>query len=125
MVQAEFATAMLKACQQAGIHTCLETTLHAPWAALESALVWTDLLICDLKCADAEKHARATGVRNDTVLENLARASRATDQIIVRIPVIPGFNDDMDDLDAAASLLEEKMDVRPIEVQLLEFMHRG
>jgi pyruvate formate lyase activating enzyme len=125
LVQAEFTCALLERCRQVGIRTCLESTLHARWDVVERALAHADLLIADFKCADSAKHARVTGVPNDTILENLVRAADRTDQIIVRIPVIPGFNDGDADCAAAADFLERNLLGRIREVQLLEFMRMG
>ena len=125
LVQADFAAAILRRCRQAGIHTCLESTLYASWEALEPVLDLSDLLICDVKCIDAEKHARFTGVGNEAILDNLARATRKTDQVIVRVPVIPGFNDTLEDARAIGQFLVDGLQGAIREVQLLEFMHLG
>ncbi len=68
----------------------------------------TDLFLCDLKHMDSEKHERFTGVGNNLILDNIKRLSEAGNEIIIRIPVIPGFNDDQANIEAtgkfAASL---------------------
>ena len=125
LVQAAFAQELLARCREAGIRTCLESTLHGPWDALEALLRVSDLLIADFKCDDARRHERFVGCDNLTVKENLLRAATLTDQIIVRVPVIPGFNDDEDELAAIRDFLTRNLLGRILEVQVLEFMHLG
>ena len=125
LVQAAFAKALLARCRQAGIHTCLSSTLHAPWEVAQPVLRETDVLLADFKCADADKHERFTGVRNDTISANLIRAAREECDIVIRIPVIPGFNDAPADAEAAIAFLDAHLAGRIREVQLLEFMHLG
>lgn len=125
LVQAAFAAKLLGRCHEAGIHTCLETTLSVPWNVAKPVLDEADLLIVDVKCLDSQLHARCTGRSNEAVLENLVRAADETDQIIVRVPVIPGFNDDAGELAAIRAFLVQNLLGRIREVQLLEFMHLG
>ena len=124
LVQAAFTREVLRRCREAGIATCLETTLHAPWDVLEPLIDEADLLIADFKCADEQRHEQFTGLGNQLIVENLLRAASKTDQIVVRVPVIPGFNDD-DELAAIRAFLQQNLLGRIREVQLLEFMHLG
>lgn len=125
LLQPAFVRELFRRCRQQGIHTCLETTLHAPYDVIEAALELCDLLICDVKCVHAELHERHTGQSNDLVLENLLRATQKTDQIVVRVPVVPGFNADEEELSAIEAFFVQNLLGRIREVQLLEFMHLG
>jgi pyruvate formate lyase activating enzyme len=92
LLQPDFARDVLRACRDIGIDTALETAGHVPWAALEEAAPWVDHLLFDVKHLDSDVHRRHTGVRNTLILENLRRVMPLARQVIVRIPVIPGFN---------------------------------
>jgi pyruvate formate lyase activating enzyme len=98
--QAEFAAALLKGCGAKGIHTAVETAGPVPWSHLEGALPHIDLFLYDLKHMDPEKHSRATGADNRLILENLERLARSGAPLILRTPVIPGFNDTVPELKA-------------------------
>jgi len=96
LFQCQFTRELLKACQAESIRTAIETCGFAPWECLELVLPHLDLLFYDVKHSDTDQHRRLTGQSNELILENLARAARVFDHgtIIVRIPVIPGLNDD-------------------------------
>ena len=96
MAQSDFTIELLKHLKEAGFHTALDTSGFAQWERLERALEYTDLVLYDLKHMDPEKHKQYTGVSNERILENLQRTSELGKRIWVRIPLIPGANDDID-----------------------------
>jgi pyruvate formate lyase activating enzyme len=77
------------------IHTAMET--NATSERFDSFLGLVDWLICDLKCIDAARHKEWTGLTNDVILRNIHSAVRRRKQLVIRIPLIPGFNDDVDE----------------------------
>ncbi|MDR2618395.1 MAG: glycyl-radical enzyme activating protein, partial [Treponema sp.] len=93
LLQADFAAAALSALKHEGVHTAIETASNLEWEAFEKVLPFTDLFICDIKASSAELHRLGTGVSNGLILENLRRLSGTGAEILLRIPVIPGFND--------------------------------
>jgi pyruvate formate lyase activating enzyme len=100
------------------IHTTVDTSCYAEPEIVESVAERTDLFLCDLKHTDNEIHERFTGVGNDLILENIRCISQAGKKIIIRIPIIPGFNDDPANIEAtgrfAASLPRvERIDILP------------
>jgi pyruvate formate lyase activating enzyme len=94
LYQPGFALQFLKACQEKGLHTALDTCGYAPWEVFEEILAYTDLVLFDVKHLDPEMHLRGTGVENGLVLANLRKTldSRRAG-VWIRIPVIPGYND--------------------------------
>jgi pyruvate formate lyase activating enzyme len=114
LAQPAFSAAVLERCRAEGLHTCLDTSGQAPWADLERALRWTDLVLYDFKIADPVRHREWTGVANDLILENLARLDARGTPIEVRMPVIPGVNDDAENLDAAATFLAPLRSIRSV-----------
>lgn len=73
-----------------GIHTALETNGTHPELMQLSSL--TDYLILDCKHYDSVKHKRFTGEGNETVLSNVRTAASTRTQLLIRIPLIKGFN---------------------------------
>jgi pyruvate formate lyase activating enzyme len=65
----------------------------------------TDLLLYDLKIMDDALHRRYTGVGNELILNNLKALSHAGATVWVRIPLIPGINDDDENIEATAAFL--------------------
>jgi len=93
MAQPEFTIELLRLLKKEGYHTALDTCGYAPWGKLEQALDYTDLVLFDLKHMDSIQHQQYTGVGNELILENLDRTSGLGKPIWVRIPLIPGVND--------------------------------
>lgn len=89
----EFAREILIECKAAGIHTAIETAGHFDWSVFEMVLPFTDLFLFDLKHLDPEIHKAYIGADNRLIMGNLAKLAEATKNIVVRTPVIPGFND--------------------------------
>lgn len=122
MAQVDFLAALLAACRAERLHTCVDTSGCVPWENFERILATTDLFLYDLKIMDSAAHRRLTGVDNHLVLENLRRLSAATDAIWIRFPVIPGVNDDPENIDATIDFLGT---IRCRQVNLLPYHELG
>lgn len=124
-MQPDFAEALLRLARDAGIHTALETSGHTQWAVLTRLLPHLDLLLYDVKQIDSEVHRRHTGLGNELILENLRRiAALPAPQLIVRVPVIPGFNADAASLAAIAAFVLS-LGHRVSEINLLPYHTLG
>lgn len=88
---------LLAVAKERGISTALETTGNAPRAALEQVLPLVDLFLFDMKHPHREKLKSYTGADLELVLDNLSLCAKLG-QVIVRIPVIPGFNNSREEL---------------------------
>jgi pyruvate formate lyase activating enzyme len=93
LLQDAFLLAACRECRKAGIHTALETSGHAPWESLERLVPFLDLIFFDFKHPDSWAHRQNTGVGNRRILKNLRMLNARRAPLVVRIPVIPGFND--------------------------------
>lgn len=117
LAQPAFLAEALHSCRLREIHTVLDTSGYAPWAALDALRTDVDLFLYDVKLVDDHRHRDVTGVSNATILENLARLAAAGHEIVLRLPLIPGVNDDEDNLrdtaTLAAALGVARVDVLP------------
>lgn len=102
--QPAFLAACLDACRREGIHTAVDTCGFASLEVATAITRRTDLLLWDLKHLHPERHRELTGVPLDPILANLQAASRLGIPVWLRIPVIPGVNDDPANLRAVAAL---------------------
>ena len=118
----DFAITLLSALQAEGIHTAIETSGYCAPDILDRAAAHLDLILFDLKHWDEEKHIQGTGVSNHIILENMKRIISQGKNLLPRIPVIPGFNDALNDAEEFSKLLR-KMGIA--KVQLLPFHRFG
>lgn len=100
LLQADFLVALLQACRDLGIHTALDTCGFAKWETLDRVRPLVDLFLYDIKLMDPRKHRKYTLVFNSRIQENLKRLASLGHHITIRVPVIPGINDDMENLHA-------------------------
>jgi pyruvate formate lyase activating enzyme len=119
LAQPSFLMALLTECQKKGIHTTLDTCGFAPRASFEKIIDKVGLFHYDLKLMDPQKHRMYTGEPSGIILENLKRLSEENKKIVIRLPVVPGINDDEDNLSQMADFLRSLKTVT--EISLLPF----
>ncbi|GFE61667.1 glycyl-radical enzyme activating protein [Geobacter sp. AOG2] len=121
LMQFEFLRALLVACREQGIRTAVDTGGFAPLEHLLEISKLADLFLYDLKLMDDRRHCEATGLGNRQVLDNLAALGLVHGAIWIRVPIIPGVNDDEANLAETACFTAGIQGVR--QVNLLPF-HR-
>jgi pyruvate formate lyase activating enzyme len=114
--QIKFLREALLACKERKLHTVVDTSGHTAWENLNWILPLVDLFLYDVKIMDMNKHIQYTGLSNRQILPNLQKLSEAGAHILVRIPLIPGINDDDENLDACATFLAKLPDLDGVEV---------
>lgn len=102
--------------QREGIPCAMDTCGEVPWSAFEAVLPVTELFLFDLKQMDPERHRRCTGVSNERILENLRRLSDTGKEIEIRMPLVPGFNDEEENLEAAGRFLAGLKPLRGVRI---------
>lgn len=123
MLQIDFLEEILGECKTQGIHTAIDTAGHIPYSSFERILPYTDLFLYDIKCMDSETHKRYTGVSNELILANLARLLKSGAPIWVRIPIINGVNDTIEEMLKIRSFFEENG--FPERIELLPYHAMG
>ncbi len=93
LYQSKFSAALLRACKEDGINTAIETTGFSEFENIVPVLEHLDLCLMDIKHISSEKHKRFTGVPNELIKENAAKIAKTVKELIIRVPVIPTFND--------------------------------
>jgi pyruvate formate lyase activating enzyme len=114
--QAKFLIAMLKSCKKKRIHTALETCGHGDAKALLEASIYLDLIHFDIKHLDPEIHKSGTGVSNDVILKNLKKLDAKGIELIIRVPVVPGYNDSEEHIRAIAEFCATLRSVKKVEL---------
>lgn len=99
-----FTAELLRLCKEDGIHTAVETCGFASEDALKRVLAFCDLVLFDIKETDGERHKAYTGVPLEPILHNLRQIDAAGIPVLLRAPVIPGWNDREEHLQAVREL---------------------
>lgn len=114
MSQFEFVDRLLEELQ--GIHVCMETSGYGLTRQYERLLGRVDLFLFDYKATDPDTHRRLCGVDNRLILDNIRFLCENGADIILRLPLVPGVNDDDRHLEAAAELIRRNPSIRRGEV---------
>ncbi|RIE12910.1 glycyl-radical enzyme activating protein [Candidatus Cryosericum odellii] len=121
-MQSAFLRSLLEACQDEGISTAVESCGMTDRQDLLGMADKVDLFLYDVKLMDQARHGEATGVGNETILTNLAALATAHAHVIVRFPVIPGVNDDSENVSLMIAMMR-RLGLR--EIDLLPYHRIG
>ena len=123
MTQADFVGEIFRRCREEGIHTALDTCGYFDPENIEKVLPYTDLVLYDIKMMDSAKHKELTGCGNELILDNLRRIVEYPAKVYIRIPVIPEYNDSVNELTEIARFVK---DLDPsLHVDLLPYHRFG
>lgn len=112
-----------KMCKEKGISTMVESCGFAKFEGFKDALPYIDGMFMDIKHIDSEKHRELTGQGNELILENIRKISEGGMPITIRTPVVPGYNDDVENIRAIAEFVGTLPTVR--EYELLAYHNLG
>lgn len=98
LLQPEFAKAVFALCKARGINTAIETTGAVDFEKIKDVIPYIDYFLMDIKHMNSEKHKAYCGQGNERVLENAKKISALAKSYSVRVPVIPGFNDSLEEI---------------------------
>jgi pyruvate formate lyase activating enzyme len=121
--QPDFLSEILEQCRKKEIHATLDTCGLAPADVLERVAEKTDLFLYDLKAINENKHIAFTGESNRLILENLKRLAAKGKKVVVRIPIVPGVNDDDENIRGTAEFLRSLGTIS--EISLLPYHKLG
>ena len=120
--QSEFLEGLLNGCREKKIHTAVDTSGYISWEILNKISPKVDLFLYDLKIMEDKRHKKYTGVSNEIILENLKKLSSIHNNISVRFPVIPGINDDYQNIKKTGEFLSS---LKITQVNLLPYHYIG
>ena len=116
LYQAGFVYQVAEQLKRAGIHTALDTAGDVPWSRFEEALDVIDLVLYDIKTADRALHKRLTGRDNDLILANARLLAKRDVPLHIRLVIVPGVNDGMDDLRARMEFITKLATVKQVDL---------
>ena len=116
ILQIDFTEALLRTAKEEGLHCAIETSGHGHFSRFERIFPYVDLYLYDIKEMDNERHIDFTGVPNALILSNLKELHSRGAQIILRLPIIPGYNDRDDHFRDVASLVKSLPNLAGVEI---------
>ena len=117
LAQYDFSLELLKKAKENGIHTAVETCGYAEKSKILEIAKYVDLFLFDCKETDQELHKKYTGVDNKIILDNLKALSDAGSKIILRCPIIPGFNDRAEHFKGISETADKFSEIEHIEIE--------
>jgi len=122
IIQPEVAANLLFACKEQGINTAVETSGYGRLSSLLQIAECTDLFLYDLKLMDSKRHFFYTGVHNESILENVAQLIRRKYNVLIRVPLLKGVNDDAENIEQMAQFLKPFTEYRNFKgVEILPY----
>ncbi len=88
-----------------GYGMTIETSGYFDFEEVKASLERMDMIFMDLKHIDSEIHEKYTGVANRRILENMKRLQQLPAEVVIRIPVIGGVNNDEDNIRRSAAFV--------------------
>jgi pyruvate formate lyase activating enzyme len=125
LLQPDFVRAVFEQCREEGINTCLESALFVKQELLDEVLPITDLFIADIKTMDSRKHRERCGTDNALILSNFRYLASREAPLVVRTPVLKGFNATDEEITAIGRFILEDLDNRVLQYQLLPYRQLG
>lgn len=124
LCQPEFSRDLLRAAKERGINTAIESMACADFEKIRQLLPYLDLYLMDIKHTNPEKHKEFTGRSNELMMENARRvALSGQTRLIIRVPVIPSFNDTVEEIRGIAEFADTLPGVE--ELHLLPYHRLG
>ncbi|MBN1658666.1 MAG: glycyl-radical enzyme activating protein [Anaerolineae bacterium] len=124
LAQAGFVRELVDVCWVRGIAMVLETSGYFSWDAASEILARMDLIFLDLKHMDSVVHQRLTGRDNRIILENAVRIASQGWPLVIRVPLVPGMNDGVENLEATAEFVACRLD-GALGVEILPYHSLG
>ncbi len=116
LAQPQFCLELLKQAKQRNTHTVIDTSGYVKWDIFQETLAVTDLFLFDIKADDVELHKGLTGVENTRIKENLKQLIEHNAPVIVRIPLIPGCNDNPSEMEGIARMIKGFKSAPPVHL---------
>lgn len=126
MQQFEFSQELLYMAKEKGFHTCIDTSGYSSKSHFEKILPLVDLFLFDYKETNPQRHLEFIGVKQHLILANLQYLVQNKKSVVLRCPIVPGYNDHEEHFEGIAKLSDqydlpvnvlpyEKLDVHKVQ----------
>jgi len=93
LLQPDFCAAIARECKISQLHVIIDTAGNVDYEAFQAVIPYTDVFYFDVKAATEHDYQEWTGGSFKKTMENLTRLINDGCEVVVRIPIIPGYND--------------------------------
>ncbi|MBQ3384081.1 MAG: glycyl-radical enzyme activating protein [Erysipelotrichaceae bacterium] len=115
LLQSEFVEQCTDLLHENGIEICIDTASNLPWDQIKGVLGKCDTVLFDLKACDSNLHQKLTSVSNELILDNIRKIDQLDKELYVRMIIVPGLNDDINDLKARVDRVRELKSLKQID----------
>jgi pyruvate formate lyase activating enzyme len=122
--QGDFVIEAANLLRSQGVHVALDTAGYLPWTSLQKVVEAVDMVLYDIKAYDNDIHKACTGVGNEEILDNAKHIARMNKEIIIRMVIVPGWNDDFIDIKKRIMFVKE-LGSSVTRVDLLRYHNLG
>lgn len=121
----QYTSALCKMAHEDGIHTAIETSCYASRHTVETVFQDLDFAMIDIKHMNPALHKQYTGVSNEQILSNIQYVSRCFGKpIVIRFPIVPGYNDDLDNVRATGAFVQNNLG-KDARIDILPYHNLG
>lgn len=111
-----FCRELIRLCHAEGIHTAIDSCGYPCTEETLAALDAADLVLFDPKGLNSARHQENTGAGNEEILRTFEHLRATNKPVIVRAPLVPGYNDSPEELAALGLLLRESPNVERVDL---------
>lgn len=115
LLQSEFVEQCTDMLHENGIEVCIDTAGNLPWDQIKGVIGKCDTVLFDLKAFDRKLHQKLTSVSNELILDNIRKIDQLGKELYVRMIIVPGLNDDINDLKARVDRVRELKSLKQID----------
>ena len=116
LLQAEFVTEVTSILKKAGLHVAIDTCGSPITPATERLLEVADLFLLDIKMTTEEDYKRYTGGSLQATMAFLKRLEEMQKDVWIRHVVVPGINDNEEDIQRLANLINGYTSIKKVEL---------
>ena len=123
LLQVDFIEECIDKLHDEGISVCIDTAGNVSWNKAESVLKKCDIILYDVKTFNSDLHRKLTGCDNRLILDNLSRIDALDKELYVRMIIVPGLNDSLEDLRGRVDLVRNLKSL--IQIDFLKYHNLG
>lgn len=116
LLQPLFALEIFRLCQNAGIHTCIDTSGCLWNTEIENLISLTDYVLLDIKYTTDALYQKFVGCTIEAPLRFLSELQKRNVPTVLRQVILPGINDTTENMNALRQLKETHSCVEKIEL---------